>query len=136
MLINVNIKSLLISDTTTEKNKKKTKLQDFLHTAGNKNSTQNNNLSNEEMLMQTELDVYLKADLADPDSCPLEWWKEHCTNFPKMANVAKVLLAVPASQSTSERIFSVAGRIVTEERTCLLAENMKKLVFIHNNAKI
>jgi len=41
----------------------------------------------------------------------LSWWKNHSCIFPQLSRLAPLLLSVPASSATSERIFSETGRI-------------------------
>ncbi|KAL4008530.1 hypothetical protein ACER0C_002382 [Sarotherodon galilaeus] len=49
------------------------------------------------------------------DNDPLTWWKNNATRFPTLANLAKSYLAVPATSTPSEGLFSVAGNIVTKK---------------------
>ena len=51
----------------------------------------------------------------------------------ELASVASKLLAIPATSTPSERVFSVAGRIVEERLTNLNPENVDALLFIHSN---
>ena len=41
-----------------------------------------------------------------------------------------------ATSVPSERLFSVAGNIVSAKRAALLPENVEKLVFLHENASV
>ena len=47
----------------------------------------------------------------------------------------KEYLAIPATSVPAELAFSVAGHIVNQKRSCLLAENVNKLVFLAENLK-
>ena len=52
-----------------------------------------------------------------PKSCDrLSWWKQHELEFPRLAQCAKYILAIPASSATSERIFSAGGLTVSNLR--------------------
>jgi len=42
-------------------------------------------------------------------------------------------LEAPAMNMPSERIFSSAGDMADDKRTCLLAENLERLVFLKAN---
>lgn len=53
---------------------------------------------------------------------PLKWWKENEVRFPILAMLAKSYLSVPATSTPSERLFSVAGNIVTKKRASLTSE--------------
>ena len=59
-----------------------------------------------------------------PLCTPSRSWTTVCQddNFPRLAIVAKYILAIPASSATSERFFSAAGLTVSSLR-CNLSEN-------------
>jgi len=50
-----------------------------------------------------------------------------------MADIARELLSVPATSTSSERDFSVCGAVFTERRCSLTAANLEKLVFLKYN---
>ena len=86
-----------------------------------------------QMTTKDELEYFMKEPDLDPDSNPLEWWRKNCERFPALSLYANKLLCVPATSVSSERIFSVAGNIVTKKRSNLLPENVDMLVFLHKN---
>jgi hypothetical protein len=47
---------------------------------------------------------------------PLEWWVAHQQDYPVLKHLAFTYLAAPASTATNERLFSIAGNVVNEER--------------------
>lgn len=61
------------------------------------------------------------------------WWREHEKIYPILAKLAKKYLAVPATSTSSERVFSSAGNIVRPSRSCLSSEMVSALVFLHQN---
>ncbi|CAN0440110.1 unnamed protein product [Ascophyllum nodosum] len=65
-----------------------------------------------------------------PDS--LDWWRINTVKFPLLAALARRLLAIPASQAQSERVFSSAGQIVTQTRNRLSSEVVELLVALKN----
>ncbi len=65
---------------------------------------------------------------------PLVWWSENEKNFPVIAEIARTYLAIPASQATCERSFSVAKKICTDDRTALTPEHVEKLTLLRQNA--
>jgi len=69
---------------------------------------------------------------------PIEWWKKNHTRFPYLSVLvlAKKYLAVPATSVTPERAFSVAGHIASQKRSCLLPENVNRVVFLAENLKL
>ena len=47
---------------------------------------------------------------------PLAWWKSNEQLYPSLSKYARQVLAIPATSAPSERVFSVAGQIVTKKR--------------------
>jgi len=50
-----------------------------------------------------------------------------------LSKAAQRFLSSPATSVPSERLFSSAGDICLDKRTCLLAENVERLVFLKAN---
>ena len=50
--------------------------------------------------------------------------------------VARIVFAVPAASSKSERVFSVAGNTVTPKRACLAPNKVEHLVTIKTNLRL
>jgi hypothetical protein len=46
----------------------------------------------------------------------LLWWKKHSSIFPQLSRLALPLLSIPASSTTSERVFSETGRVLEARR--------------------
>ncbi|XP_060776792.1 E3 SUMO-protein ligase ZBED1-like [Neoarius graeffei] len=64
----------------------------------------------DQQAVEAELNSYLQAPNADSETNPLEWWKTHCTAYPRVSLLAKRYLCIPATSSPSERAFSTGGR--------------------------
>ncbi|EFN83309.1 Zinc finger BED domain-containing protein 1, partial [Harpegnathos saltator] len=64
---------------------------------------------------------------------PLMWWKANASQFPTLAPLARHYLNIAATETSSERVFSVGGNIVTNKRTNLLADNVRQIIFCHDN---
>jgi hypothetical protein len=77
------------------------------------------------------LEITPKATSATVDV--LAWWKAQAPNLPLLSEVARRVLAIPASSTSSERVFSSSGNVVTSQRMNLDPVAVKKLVFIHDN---
>ena len=90
-------------------------------------------LGTPEDTLQAEIKTYMDDKIIEADSCILKWWRDNKTRFPKLARAAQNILGVPASQAYSERLFSRAGNIVTEKRTCLLCHRVEQLCFLSAN---
>ena len=63
----------------------------------------------------------------------LEWWRQHEAVLPLLASLAKRILAIPASSSKSERVFSTGANIVTAKRNRLSPKNVECLIVIKEN---
>jgi hypothetical protein len=47
---------------------------------------------------------------------PLDWWKLHQDDYPVLKHLVFTTLAAPASTAADERLFSIIGNVVNEER--------------------
>ncbi|XP_070814650.1 ADP-ribosylation factor-related protein 1 isoform X1 [Chaetodon trifascialis] len=83
--------------------------------------------------IEAELNSYLLAKPLDMDEDPLLWWKKYQENYPRLIDMARKYLCVPATSSPSERVFSAGGNIVSCERSCLAPDMVNKLVFLAKN---
>jgi len=61
----------------------------------------------------------------------LMWWKLHAMRFPYLSRLARRYLAMPATSASVERLFSVAGQVVTAKRARLDPSTVTLLVFLH-----
>ena len=61
----------------------------------------------------------------------LMWWKQHAVRFPYLSRLARRYLAMPATSASVERLFSVAGQVVTAKRARLDPSTVTLLVFLH-----
>ena len=84
-------------------------------------------------LIRQELQSYLSTANVDSEMDPLEWWKVHEVNFPKVSQLAQKYLCIPATSSPSERVFSTGGNIVTCQRAALKPDKVDKLIFLAKN---
>ena len=64
---------------------------------------------------------------------PIEWWGKNQTQYPLLSQLARRYLAIPATSVPCERVFSAAGHIVSERRSCLLQDNVNRLLFLTKN---
>ena len=88
--------------------------------------------------LQNEMRHYksLTMSAADKDKTNvLQWWKEHKALFPSLFKAAQAYLHIPATSVPSERIFSLAGYIVHDRRSKILATNVNKSIFLKRNEK-
>ena len=61
----------------------------------------------------------------------LMWWKVHAVRFPYLSRLARRYLAMSATSDSVERLFSVAGQVVTAKRARLDPSTVTLLVFLH-----
>ena len=66
-----------------------------------------------EQKFQKELDLYKSSTRLDFEEDPLIWWKHNCLKLPIMSQLARKYLCVCATSTSSERLFSAAGNVVT-----------------------
>lgn len=82
---------------------------------------------------EDEVKAYFSEKPPSKDSNPLAWWKANCGRFPRMAKVARHMLAIPATSASSERLFSTAGLTVTKLRSSLKPENVRAILYLNKN---
>ena len=58
-------------------------------------------------------------------------WQSQVSQWPRLAQVARTILAIPATETSSERVFSIAGRTVEERRSNLHVDTVDDLLLIH-----
>ena len=64
---------------------------------------------------------------------PLVWWKKNQAVYPILSRLAMVYLAVQATSASSERIFSLASRIISSQRNRLDPSLAGKMLFVSEN---
>ncbi|KAF8382762.1 hypothetical protein PRIPAC_71904 [Pristionchus pacificus] len=75
-------------------------------------------------------ELALSSDLSE-DVDPCLFWRQHAYKFPRLAVIARSLLAIPPSSIDSERLFSTVGLITANtRRSRISAATLKKLIFI------
>lgn len=77
-----------------------------------------------------ELQSFLQAATLDAEEDPLEWWREFRKLYPRLSHLARKYLCIPATSSSSERVFSTGGNIVTCQRASLKSEHVNRLFFL------
>ena len=85
-------------------------------------------------ICQKEIDRYITDEAQITNVCPIRWWEQKEKFYPTISSVARRILAIPASSVPSERIFSLAGALVTKKRSQLSPENVNLLIFLKKNA--
>jgi hypothetical protein len=79
--------------------------------------------------LEQQLNCYLDESCVDISVCPLKWWRETGKHkFPKLFKCAWHYLAIPASEVSSERVFSLTGNIMSDNRSNLSTEIVAMLL--------
>ena len=66
--------------------------------------------------LQQELKRYEACTNPGRDADVLSFWRLYQADLPNLARIAKIVLAIPASSSKSERVFSTGGLVVSSKR--------------------
>ena len=69
------------------------------------------------------------------DKNPLDWWKTREHIMSNLSKCAKKYLGIVATSVPSERLFSQAGLVVSDRRSCLKPENVEMMLFLNSYLK-
>lgn len=107
----------------------------FTMDSWNPNQTTGQNTSQCIPDIERELNIFLQMPpLQEGASVDvLSWWKKQQVNLPLLAEVARGAFCVPAASSSSERVFSASGGIVTDKRYNLASGSLKMLTLCKVN---
>ena len=86
--------------------------------------------------LQKEMQSYEALPGAEQGVDQLNWWRLHQEQLPLLASIVRVVFAVQAASSKSERIFSAAGRVVTPLRSRLDPEKVEDQLMIKLNIEL
>lgn len=81
-----------------------------------------------------EVEEYLKEDMISFNQCPFNWWLNKKDKYPILTKMARIHLAIPATSTPSERLFSDAGNLLSAKRTKINSELFKSIMFLKRNA--
>ena len=81
-----------------------------------------------------EVEEYLKEDKITFNQYPFNWWLNKKNKYPILAKMARTFLAIPATSTSSERLFSDAGNLLTSKRSKIDSELFKRMMFLKRNA--
>lgn len=101
-------------------------LDDFLHAQ---------NDDDEVIAVDDELEVYLaikpERDLLNKglsNGAVIDWWRVHAEQFPRLSRLAVDILSIPSSSAEIERIFSLAGLVITSQRNRMAPYTLEAIV--------
>lgn len=64
---------------------------------------------------------------------PLAFWKQHYGRLPLLAPVAKRFLPIPGRAAPVEQVFSIAGRVHSDNSSNMTAETLRAILTIKNS---
>lgn len=83
-----------------------------------------------------EVQRYVEEELLERDKDPLQWWKQYSYNFPYLSKVVQEKFGVVATSVPCERVFSKSGQLISERRSRLSSDKVKKIMFLNVNFNI
>lgn len=119
------------STTSENKTDKRSNFWDVLETIKQNSLNKNNKVD----VYELEFDRYIKSGVLERNADILKWWSDNSRNYPNLAVLARKYLSIPATEASSERLFSTAGNILTNKRSSLATENLAHLVYLHEFLK-
>lgn len=72
-------------------------------------------------------------DIHHTDVDALAWWRRHAHLYPRLARIARRILAIPCSEATSERVFSRMGNMINPRRNRLKPRTVHDTVRLINS---
>ena len=91
------------------------------------------NINTEQTKIEIEMERYEGFSNPGRNVDVLQWCKARQSVLPLLANQAKRVLAIPATSSKSERVFSTGGNFVTAKRNRLAPKKVEHLIVIKEN---
>ena len=81
--------------------------------------------------LEAECKAFMIAMRRNVEIDPLVFWAKYQHQYPILAAVARRVLAIPATSSSSERLFSAGGRVCTFDRSRLKPATVDILTTMH-----
>jgi hypothetical protein len=82
---------------------------------------------------EEELAKYLKLPQLSLATDTLAWWKINQDKYPRLARMARQLLAVPATSACCERFFSAAGLAFSDLRQAMSEGHLEAVMWAKFN---
>ncbi|XP_034248990.1 zinc finger BED domain-containing protein 1-like [Thrips palmi] len=88
-------------------------------------------------IIQNEVKTYLAMPPIDADKGDaILWWELNMKTFPHLVGIAAEYLGIAATEIQSERDFSTGNDVVTPNRTKVLTQHVRQMVFLHRNLEV
>jgi len=120
------------SDSSTDVNDSIEDVNDFVVTASAATAVNFLELSSAE-IADREIKIWKTRTVPFPkDKNPLDEWRRGAVHLcPWLGVLARRVLAIPATSAGTERLFSMAGNVMTQKRSRLTCDKMEELVHLH-----
>lgn len=82
-----------------------------------------------------EVQRYIDDKILHKAQSPLDWWKNNANSYPHLAILVRKKLNALATSVPCERLFSVAGNIISDRRTRLGVRKVQQMLFLQQNLK-
>ena len=79
--------------------------------------------------LRTNLSSHFQGQTANP----LLFWAKNRLKYPALARLARCYLAIPATSTQCERVWSHAGNIVSAKRCAMRPGTIEKMIFLYEN---
>ncbi|KAL0207912.1 hypothetical protein P9112_010499 [Eukaryota sp. TZLM1-RC] len=79
-----------------------------------------------------ELSTFLSEAPVDLSVNPLQWWNDNKRRFPVLSQIAADFLAIQPTSVPCERLFSLAGDMVSEKRCCLADDSVRAVLCLRS----
>ncbi|XP_053376453.1 E3 SUMO-protein ligase ZBED1-like [Mercenaria mercenaria] len=86
-------------------------------------------------LKQADIEIHKYQELSSVplSEDPLKWWRDNQGHFPLLSYLARKMLCIPSTSVPSERVFSTAGDIISDQRASLKPKRVDQLIFLKKN---
>lgn len=82
-----------------------------------------------------EVERYLNNTILPRNMNPNDWWRKNGFLYPNLTKLFKKHCCVLATSVPCERIFSKTGELISDRRTRLTSDKVKKIMFLYMNKK-
>ena len=76
-----------------------------------------------------EFKAFARVSQIPVKSDPLKWWAIHAPTYPLLSQIAKRVLAIPASSAPAERLFGKLARINAKDR-CSMSPDLVEAILM------
>lgn len=84
--------------------------------------------------LREEINEYFaSAKSCSWDTEVLKWWGINENNFPVVAKLARLILAIPATSAAAESAFSISSCVITAKRSRISPFKASQILFVHDN---